>query len=102
MLRHWGGADIVGNVPGKIFRGEAKGAIGGRNQIRGVIAENEHATFPIAHYAAKRRRFPLLLPQPTKPLLHRHPLIVLDTNPEGLISASLNLPSGKALPGSRL
>src|SRR4029077_12532372 len=65
----------------KIFRGEAECAIGGRNEIRGVVAENEHATSPIPLDATKRRRFPLFLPQPSKPLLHRHPLLVLDTNP---------------------
>jgi hypothetical protein len=81
MLRHGGGADVVGNMPGKIFRGEAECAIGGRNEIRGVVAENEHATSPIPLDATKRRRFPLFLPQPSKPLLHRHPLLVLDTNP---------------------
>ena len=95
VLRHRRGADVVGDMSREIFRGEAEGAIVGRNQIRGVVAENEHATFPAPLDAAKRRRFPLLLPQPSKPLLHLHPLLVLDMNPGGLISASLVLSGRK-------
>src|SRR5262245_36683901 len=101
MLGHGGNADVVGDMSGKILGGEAEGAIGRRNQIRGVVAENEHATFPIPLDAPKGWRFSLLLPQPTELLLHRYPLLVLDTNP-GLISASLAVPSGKARAGSRL
>src|SRR6476646_3402552 len=81
MLGHGGSADVVGDMPGKVLGGEAERAIGSRNQIRGVVAENEHATFPIPLDAPKGQRLLLLLPQPTKPLLHRHPLLVLDTNP---------------------
>jgi len=81
MLGHRGSTDVVGDMPGKILRREAEGAIGRRNQIGGVVAENEHATFPISLDAPKGRTLLLLPPQPTEPLLHRHPLLVLDTNP---------------------
>ena len=58
MLGHGGSADVVGDMPGKIFGGEAEGAVGRRNQIGGVVAENEHATFPISLDAPKGRTPP--------------------------------------------
>ena len=99
MLSHPGSADVIGDVPAEILRGETEDTVGGGNRILSVVAEKEHAARQIPVDAPERRRRHLLPPQPIKPLLHRLTSYSLDTNPGGLISASLVLPSGKAVSG---
>ena len=71
MLSHPGSADVIGDMPAEILRGETESAIGGGNRILGVVAEKEHAALEIPVDAPERRHRRLLVPQPIKPLLHR-------------------------------
>jgi hypothetical protein len=71
VLDHAGRADIIGDVPADILRWKAECAVGRRNVVVGVVAQNQNAALTVSVDAAIRRSFDFVLPRRISSLLHR-------------------------------